>query len=697
MSRFHALWVSLLGLTLVRCTVPSLEDLWREKGFCAVGDEDCGMLRIRVEAQGFVPGCLRITARDAERDAVLAIPYRGTPRAGKPLTQGFSPPKDWGLRVTVSVDAFEQACEGKVVASQTRGFQLREGESTQEVFTLSATDADGDGYVSTATGGSDCDDTDAERHPWAAELCNGQDDNCDGLRDEGLHVGEQCSAVNGCIGINTCGENGRVVCFAEVVQYAWADEDQDGYGDMSRGQVAVCTATLPSNRLPLSARHDDCDDSRASVHPGALELCNRLDDNCSGDTDEGFNVGTVCTDTQTQCVGLFECNASGQGTYCKPSGSPPTWFPDDDLDSYGVSDGGIVSCARPDGGFASRSGDCDDGNPFIYTGAPELCDEQDNNCNSLVDETGVCANGAPGWAIQTVGDGTSDLLAVSVYGDGGVWVVGTNSARMVKRPEAKAFSVLPGVCTSGSSPQDLYSVWAHPQTGTAFIGRTDGNLIMQNPGSTDCTPRTLLSPSSASATGLQGFDTDGGVNIHGVTMDLSRADGGATFTWSGGTGPVTSKPIGTGQLYAIHGISPQVMFAVGAPASSAIYRYDPTFATWSAVGTAPSGVSLTAVHVVNSKLAYAVGTAGTLLRWDGTWKRIPGPFSTTGNLTGVLAFGANSIYVTSEGGNVYRYDGTSWKSAVTAASLYGIAGSRPDDIWVVGRFGQVIHYPGWPQ
>ncbi|RKH48010.1 hypothetical protein D7Y23_20975 [Corallococcus sp. AB050B] len=699
MSRFRLLWVALLGLGLVRCTVPSLEDLWREKGFCAVGDEDCGMLRIRVDAQGFVPGCLRITARDGDRDAVLSmsIPYRGTERAGRTLTQGFSPPKDWGLGVTVTVDGFEQGCDGAAVANQQLGFVLREGDISDLAFLLRATDADGDGFVSAATHGSDCDDANPAINPAATELCNFQDDNCNGVRDEGIPVGETCIASNGCTGSNTCGENGAVVCFAgPIVQYAWADEDQDGYGDTSRGQVPVCTTELPSNRLPLSAPHNDCDDSRASVHPGLPELCNRMDDNCSGDTDEGFNVGTVCADSQTQCVGLFECDPSGNRTYCKPNSAPPTWYPDDDLDSYGAPDGGIASCARPDEGFVPQSGDCDDGNPFIHVSAPELCDEQDNNCDSLVDENGVCVGGVPSWDTRVpAGDGIS-LHAASVYGDGGVWVVGEDSTRMVKTPGSKVFSVLPGACTDGASPQSLLSVWAHPQTGVAFIGRDQGKLIVQTPESANCTPRTLLSSSSATVMGLQGVLADGGVDIHGVVTDTAKGNGG-TFLWNGGLTTISIKTINTTQFRGVHGISPQVMFAVGGSVSSSIYRYDPDLGFWRADGTAPSGASLNAVHVVNPKLAYAVGTRGTLLRWNGAWSPVSGFNSPDANLTGVLAFGTHSIYVTSDDGCIYRYDGASWRVVRCAASVYGIAGNRPDDIWAVGRFGQVTHYPGWPQ
>ena len=70
-------------------------------------------------------------------------------------------------------DAPEQAGEG-------------EGEGESE----GAIDADGDGYDTDL----DCDDTDASVHPDAAELCDGRDQDCDGLADDGIpHDGAGCS------------------------------------------------------------------------------------------------------------------------------------------------------------------------------------------------------------------------------------------------------------------------------------------------------------------------------------------------------------------------------------------------------------------------------------------------------------------------------------------------------------------------
>lgn len=702
MSRFHpVMWVALLAVSLVRCTVPSLEDLWREKGFCAAGDADCGMLRVRVDATGFVPGCLRFVAKDdaSEETRTVSVPYRGTEQQGKTLTQGFSPLKSWSLAVSVSVEAFEQACDGSAVTTQRRQSTLREGGVSELAFALVATDADGDGYVSTATGGTDCNDVLPAVNPGAAELCDGKDDNCNGGADDGLGLGDACTTGEGCTGVRSCGENAAVVCVAPAVQYAWADEDRDGHGDLKQGQVPVCTAQLPLNRVPLSAPHDDCDDDNSAVKPGAPERCNNQDDNCAGGPDEGFDIGADCLNSQTQCAGSIQCNVSGGEAQCQPLNPVPTWYLDDDNDSHGQGDAGVMSCPRPAGSFVLQGGDCDDGNPFIHASARELCDEQDNDCDGVRDEQAACAM-PPSWAPRTVGDGGTTWRDVAIYGDGGVWLVGSDSARAVKHPGNSEFNVLPGKCTATSTERELYSVWVSPQTGVAYVGGENDTLAIQTVSSVSCNP-TKPPSGNGTTSGLKGFVYDGGVSVFGVAV-LNAGAGGGTFEWDGGSSAVVSVvQYPNTPLLGLDGPTPALLFAVGSTGANrgVILRYVVGSSVWSRDVSVPAGVEgLSAVCVVGPNLAFAVGSRGAFLRWNGeSWVVVPGPFDTIENLTDVLAFGSNSVYVTSDQGNVYRYDGQAWTKSQFFFSLYGIQGRSPEDIWVVGRFGNVLRYPYWPQ
>ncbi len=184
---------------------------------------------------------------------------------------------------------------------------------------LSTTDADfqdndGDGFPAS----EDCSDNDAATHPGAIEICNGLDDNCDGVIDEG------------------------------VTQTYFADVDGDGFGDPG-ATVEACSA--PTGHTTSGT---DCDDTEASVFPGAPELCDSLDNNCDGTVDDG--VG-------------------GE------------WHYDDDGDGFGDPDRTIEACEQPPGTVAPEAAtDCDDAEPDVFPGAVEVCNERDDDCDDDVDE-----------------------------------------------------------------------------------------------------------------------------------------------------------------------------------------------------------------------------------------------------------------------------------------------------------------------
>ena len=99
----------------------------------------------------------------------------------------------------------------------------------------------------------------------------------------------------------------------------------------------------PEDTGPVDADGDgfsvevDCDDQAASVHPGAQELCNGVDDNCDGVADEGVT----------------------------------SWlFPDGDGDGWGQDEGAVEGCELSSG-YAAQGGDCDDNDPTVHPGAEE--------------------------------------------------------------------------------------------------------------------------------------------------------------------------------------------------------------------------------------------------------------------------------------------------------------------------------------
>lgn len=108
------------------------------------------------------------------------------------------------------------------------------------------------GYVSDNT---DCDDTSAAAYPGATEVCDGIDNDCDTNVDEAGATGESTF---------------------------YADSDVDGYGD------DATTATACSAPSGYAAAGGDCDDTDATVNPGATELDDLIDQDCDEWVDEDF-------------------------------------------------------------------------------------------------------------------------------------------------------------------------------------------------------------------------------------------------------------------------------------------------------------------------------------------------------------------------------------------------------------------------
>lgn len=134
---------------------------------------------------------------------------------------------------------------------------------------------------------------------------------------------------------------------------------------------------------------DDCDDTDATINPGADEICgDGVDNNCAGGIDEGCTdpcAGQVCLPTQRRCNGagqLEECitDANGCGN----------WGPPVACTGGVCTDGACQGCIDNDGDGRGENcplgDDCDDNNPNRYAGNLEVCDGIDNDCDGQIDE-----------------------------------------------------------------------------------------------------------------------------------------------------------------------------------------------------------------------------------------------------------------------------------------------------------------------
>ncbi|MGE0784866.1 MAG: MopE-related protein [Sandaracinaceae bacterium] len=140
---------------------------------------------------------------------------------------------------------------------------------------------------------------------------------CVDLMTDPLHCGsctmacpEPTGSTARCTG-GTCGltcDPGYGMCGGACVLLAtfYEDADGDGYGGMGAATRQACPGSPPAGFV---SSHDDCDDTRANVHPLATETCDSVDENCDGVVDDGF----LCTagDTRACTISVGSCSAAG--------------------------------------------------------------------------------------------------------------------------------------------------------------------------------------------------------------------------------------------------------------------------------------------------------------------------------------------------------------------------------------------------
>ncbi len=371
------------------------------------------------------------------------------------------------------------------------------------------------GYVLNNT---DCNDANNLINPTASEICNGIDDNCNAISDDGLifvnyytdadadsYGSNSASPINSCNPIagsvnnnSDCNDANNLInpsateicnaiddnCNATIdeglifVNY-YTDADADSYGSNIVSPVNSCSAIVGK-----VTNNSDCNDANFAIKPGATEICNGIDDNCNASIDEGL---------------IFA-----------------NYYTDGDADSYGSSIASPVNSCSPIAGKVTNNTDCNDANFAIKPGATEICNGIDDNCNASIDEGVVSATITPSGP-TTFCKGSNVILSANT-GGGYTYIWNKN-----------------GAAIAGA-------------TGANYTATLSGNYTVKVTVAGGCFAVSAITVVSVSASPTASISTPDGTDLCGkVNVRLKANNGtGYIYQWFKGAAPLVGE---TGLIY----------------------------------------------------------------------------------------------------------------------------------------------------
>ncbi len=255
-------------------------------------------------------------------------------------------------------------------------------------------DMDGDGYFLCGTDemNPDCDDSNPDINPDADESLSGD-----------IGSGNPCFDCldNDCDGTVDCADIGCKD--SDPACNSCSDQDHDNWPECS---------TVPGDYC------NDCDPD-PDINPGADEICgNKVDENCDGNLDEIDRDGDEFFAEWDGSNSPHHCDIDSQYIDCddhdpwiNPNATEICDGLDNDCD--GLTDNVDTD---GDGASACDNTDCNDSNPSIHKGADEVCnDNMDNDCDGDTDcadpDCMTDANVCPDSCSDTDGDGWADCGA----------------------------------------------------------------------------------------------------------------------------------------------------------------------------------------------------------------------------------------------------------------------------------------------
>ncbi len=249
------------------------------------------------------------------------------------------------------------------------------------------------------------------------EACNGQDDDCNGVTDEG--ISEVCS-VFGCGGARACVMDAGVTggqwtaCLpVGAVPEACDGLDNNCNGQVDEGVVRACTVFSCAGLQVCIPDAGGTFTSCVASNPLA-ETCNGLDDDCDGAPDDGL-ADLVCG--QGQCRRTAAACVGGDAGVCTPGAPGAETCNGADDDCNGVSDDGLAPLTCGVGRCARSVAACALGDAGVCVpGSPvgETCNNLDDDCNGTADDglgtlncgvgrcarsVAACSGGAPGTCV----------------------------------------------------------------------------------------------------------------------------------------------------------------------------------------------------------------------------------------------------------------------------------------------------------
>ncbi|MBI5488139.1 MAG: hypothetical protein HY905_12470 [Deltaproteobacteria bacterium] len=273
------------------------------------------------------------------------------------------------------------------------------------------------GSTGTGTCTSACDPAVPADCVAPTETCNGADDDCDGAADDGFACVQgaivSCSTGCGSLGEGVCSAACRVPtgggCAPPAETCNGLDDDcdtvaDDGFACVQGAAGAPCTTSCGTTGSGVCSA--TCDVAPAASCTPPAEICNAADDDCDTVADDGFAcvqgaAGTTCT-TTCGSIGAGACSAT-----CAIPGPAACTPPietcnarDDDCDT--TADNGfacvqsrltpcITSCGSAGTGTCSAT--CSVPPPSACTLPAESCNGIDDDCDTATDETFSCSPG----------------------------------------------------------------------------------------------------------------------------------------------------------------------------------------------------------------------------------------------------------------------------------------------------------------